>query len=225
MKKQKSILVVVLNQGEIRTELVNTLLRLPFQGKYELFFSFPSDKPISYNRNKIVKNFLKSGCDYLLMIDSDIVPPLDVLDLADFQKDIIVPLMFAFAKDSYIPLILRFNDDGEHNPIKLTGEEGLVECDAVGTGCMFLSRRILAHPKMKAPFLNIYDQEGMKIRGLDLEFCRRAKELGFKVYAHTEYTCKHIVSMDLAMNYAALLAADENKKVAIKDINIKKLIR
>lgn len=199
---RKKIFIAVLNQNSMRVELAAILNEINKQGKYDLIIEYPSEKPISNNRNKIVQSFLQSDCDYLLMIDNDIVPPLDIINLADFQKDVISPVCFMYQKHLIVPLILRRAKDGQYSPLDYKGHEGLVEVDAVGTGCIFISRRVLE--KIRAPFLNEYDLDGIKKIGLDLAFCRKAKAEGFKIFCHLDYVCEHWVTMDLKNIYVSL---------------------
>jgi len=225
----KGVYVAVLNQGWIRPELVKILLELSRQGGYRLAVTFPADKPISNNRNKIVRNFLSTDFDYLMMIDGDNIPPSNILALADFEKDIIGGLCFAQRYDNkrpvYIPLILNRTKDEKtlekysesqrkyrYTPVELNGTEGLMEVDAIGTGCIIMSRKVLEEPTMEYPFKNLYDENGEKLIGLDLYFCRRAKELGYKVYCHTDYPIGHWSDQNLKMVYGSLRALiDENK--------------
>src|SRR5258707_15587933 len=50
--------------------------------------------PVDAARNTIAKNFLDSDCEWLCMIDNDMTPPpnlLELLDRAGEQMDILVP--------------------------------------------------------------------------------------------------------------------------------------
>ena len=203
---QKTIYIGVLNQGNIRIELASMVNDYTHQNKYRLLITYPDEKPISNNRNKIVQDFLyNSDADYLLMIDADIIPPENLLNLADFQKDIISPICFIYQKNMVAPLVMRMNPEGTYGIMPFNGTEGLVEVDAVGTGCIILSRKVLEHPDLKAPFMNEYDQDGVKKYGLDFAFCRRAKKAGFKIYCHLDYACQHWVTSDLKKIYESLV--------------------
>ena len=202
MLKSKSIFVAVLNQGSIRVELSSLLFTLTQQGKYELIIQYPGEKPISYNRNKIVVDFLASDCDYLLMIDSDIIPPDNILNLADYQMDVVGALCFMYQQNAIAPHTLRKSPEGAYHVMPIKGDEGLIECDAIGTGCIMLSRKVLE--SIRAPFMNEYDADGMKKIGLDIAFCRRVKEKGYKTYCHLDYSCSHFVESDLKKVYIAI---------------------
>lgn len=223
-KKQnsKGVYVAVLNQGSIRPELSYLLTDLTHQNKYRLFLTYPAAKPISNNRNHIVKDFLKrTEYDYLLMFDNDIIPPLNVLDLVDFDKDIIGGVCFGFMDNSIIPLVV--DDNTPENMAKgekpflvkeMEGDEGLVECGGLGTGLMIIKREVLE--KVKAPFSNIYDEDGIKTMGLDFSFCKKARALGYKVFTHTDFLCSHWTQMDLKMIYTALQKRSEIRKQPLK---------
>ena len=205
MLKRKTIYLAILNQGSIRAEMSACLQEISRQDKYDLLITYPSDKPISYNRNKIVQDFLsRKDCDYLIMIDNDIIPPPNILNLVDYDKDIITPVLFAYQQSQVIPLaVMRRKEDGFYTPIDPQKQTGLIEVDGNGTGCMIIRRDVLE--KVRAPFLNEYDADGMKTTGLDFAFCRRAKELGFSVWCHFGYICSHYTTVDLKQIYASLI--------------------
>ena len=205
MIRRKVVYVAILNQGSIRSELSIFLDEISRQEKYDVFISYPSDKPISYNRNKIVQNFLShKEFDYLMMIDGDIIPPLNILNLVDYDKDIITPVLFAYQGNEVLPLaVMRRKEDGFYTPIDPRGKNGLQEVDANGTGCMIIRRDVLE--KVRSPFLNEYDADGMKKTGLDFAFCRRAKKLGFEIWCHFGYICSHHTIVDLKEIFGALI--------------------
>jgi hypothetical protein len=195
--KQKSIYLAVLNQGEIRTDLTQVLNMLIQHESYRIHLSYPTAKPISNNRNMIVSKFLATDCDYLMMIDSDIIPPMNILQLADFDKDIITPLMFVYQKGMLLPLFLKKNKDGIYDVDNYLEKTGLQKIDATGTGCIIIKRKVLEHPALKYPFRNEYDADGIKTRGLDLNFCSRAKEVGFDSWVHLDYLADHHSTLSL----------------------------
>ena len=211
IQHKKAIYLAVLNQGDIRPELANVITQFVNQDKYELYVTYPAAKPITQNRNKIVQDFLsKPQYDYLIMLDSDNVPPANLLDLVDYQKDIIGSLYFGYQRNMIVPFVLERNKDGLYTIIELKGKRGLIECDAIGTGIIIIKREVLE--KVKFPFRNTYDADGIKLFGLDIHFCQQAKELGFKVFCHLDYISSHWVTMDLKDVYAILLDKEDLEK-------------
>jgi len=198
MITQKGVFIVILNQYEIHKDNTALLASFALHDRYKLKVEYPTDKPITNNRNKIVQRFLASKeFDYLLMIDDDVVPTPNILDLLDFDKDIITPVMFTRHGTKVYSLVMDRTKDGKYKNRRLSGKEGLVEADASGTGCMFIKREVLEHPDLKFPFKNLYDADGVKTTGLDFNFCTRAKKAGFKVWVHTDYVASHYILVDL----------------------------
>ena len=196
--KQKNVFVAVLHQGEINENLSKVLNLMIQQDAYRIHLAYESAKPISNNRNTIVQKFLATKeCDYLVMIDDDIVPPPNFLRLVDFDRDIITPFMFTRQKGDLLPLFLKRNKDGVYDVDDHLNKTGLQECDATGTGCIIIRRNILEHPDLKYPFRNEYDSDGVKILGLDLNFCQRAKAAGFTCWVHLDYVASHFYEHDL----------------------------
>ena len=173
--KNKGIFIATLNQGNIRIELSNLLDDLEAQRKYDLIKTYPAKKPITNNRNSVVKRFLETDCDYLLMIDGDCVPNEKILDMADYDKDIMGAVCFGYLKKMLVPFVMKRKLDGKYDILDINQSSGVVECDAVGTGVIMIARRVLED--MPFPFKNEYDPEGIKVKGLDFNFCRKAKDM------------------------------------------------
>ncbi len=133
------------------------------------------------------------------MIDDDVVPLPTILNMADYEEDIVGVLYFMYQQQKLMPVAFNRAKDGMYNPINIKSADGLTEVDAVGTGCIMLSRKVLE--AVRAPFLNEYDPDGIKLFGLDIAFCRKAKEKGFKVYVHTDFPASHWATMDLKRLY------------------------
>ena len=193
--KQKTIYLAVLNQGTVRTDLSQLINLIIQNDSYRIMLTYPVAKPITNNRNTIVQKFLATDCDYLMMIDDDIVPPANILNLADFNVDIITPLMFVKQKGMLIPLFLTRNKDGIYDAADYLNKVGLQEVDATGTGCIIIKREVLEN--IKHPFENVYDEDGIKTLGNDFYFCQRAKKLGYKIWVHLDYVASHHSVQDL----------------------------
>ena len=203
----KRVWVSVLNQGDMRAELVNLLLRMSHERLHTVRFEYPRDRPIANNRNLIAKRFLESDYDYLLMIDSDVVPPRDPLDLVVLDKDIIGLPCFVWnskvSRDHPLYLVVMEHIPGKgFRPLPMDPQAGLTckskdgrPIDAVGTGAILIARRVLE--EVKAPFERRFDQDGVQTMGLDYSFCLKARQAGFTVWTHMDYVCSHWVTVDL----------------------------
>ena len=50
---------------------------------------------------------------------------------------------------------------------------------------------------MQAPFLFLFDEDGVTVRGEDYHFCDRARALGFKIYCASGLLFGHVHAVDL----------------------------
>jgi len=194
--KYSGVLISIPHTGKLHTELVSVLMNVvkknPFVG-----IDFNYGMPVDSNRNHIVKKFLKTNYEWLLMIDSDIVPPVNVLDLLKHGKKIIGAVCFT-TSDKGIPYPVIMERDLEKGwgwKVK-RDVKPLMEVDATGASCLLIHRDVLE--KIKSPFRFGYDEDGIvTVVGEDFDFCQKAKKLGHSVWVDTTLQCKHYKELDL----------------------------
>lgn len=192
------IYLSILNEGWIRSELA---IKLPrwlsemTEAGHEIHYESSFLRPIAHNRNTIVKRFLASDCDYLLQIDSDVVPSKNPIELVEYTKDIISCPCWIYQHKKFLN-IYKYDKDGIYLiPVDPTQHKELIEIDSTGSGIIMCSRKVLED--IKAPFERLFDEDGIETRGLDLAFCDKAKEKGYKIYSHLDYISKHYKTIDL----------------------------
>lgn len=192
--KKPKVYIAILNQGAIRPELANLLINSTHDPRYQIKITYPGDRPIANNRNKIVLKFLEGDWDYLLMLDDDTVPHRSPLDLITLDKDIIgYPYPQWNEGDIYW---LAMDQDGDgYKPIPPDRRHGLQQVDALGTGCILIARNVLE--AIRAPFMRKWDEDGIAELGLDFYFCQKAKEAGFEVWCDWRAPCSHFKTLNL----------------------------
>ena len=198
----KKIWVDILNEGEIKTSVVRQLKYFYKDKRYNVEVNFPQDRPAQHNRNKSIKEFLKSDFDYYVVCDYDIVPLMNPLDLVEANKDVIGCLCLTIKENTLLWVAFDYKDN-KYQPLdikqmKKDGFKGFMEVDVVGSGCMIIKREVLE--KVKAPFERQWDDDGLAIKGLDFYFCEKAKKDGFKVWIHSDFIGSHYKTVDL-LNY------------------------
>lgn len=204
---KRRILISVPNTGNIHKLVVLVLLKLQQDPRYNLTFIFPTWNPYEHSLHRIVNDFMDIYKDhsFWLNIDSDNPPINNPLDLIELDRDIIglpTPVWHFTDKEKKgeRPLYYNaYNYDKNKNAYRENGlREGLQEVDAVGTGCLLISKRVFINPEMrKLPFARIWNSDGTIERGNDIAFCERAKRQGFKIYAHYDYPCMHFNKLEL----------------------------
>lgn len=168
-----------------------------------------------FARNEHVRLFLESDADILFFLDSDVVPPDNLMDMVLKHEE---------WKVAGAPYPIFMTPPGQERPqIMLTAyngkngrglgaadvpESGTAFIDGLATGCMFIKREVLE--AMPQPwFEHKYDPTTrMLTEGEDLGFCKKVNAMGHKFYVDYGMVCKHYKTVCLlelnnyAMEYA-----------------------
>jgi hypothetical protein len=150
-------------------------------------------RPTTYARNLIVKNFLASECEWLAMLDNDVVPPvglLDVLNGAPESASVIVPKVF-IPINGFHPAALGWR------PIGDTNADLWQELSDCATAAIFIRRNVFS--KITAPCFEYGSTpDGAPITE-DLMFCRKVREAGLRIFGNRDrsYVCSHFRTLDL----------------------------
>lgn len=164
-------------------------------------------EPIEFCRNVIMHQFLGTDAQRLWMMDDDMEPEPNAFDLLSTDGDIVAGRFFRFAHRSEAgPVNLDLcafivDANGVPTPIK-PPTSGITKVDGVGSGSMVIRRKVIADLKMRLPnrfrllngdlaelgpalpqpiFQRRYTSNGQVLLGADLDFCLRAKALGYSV--------------------------------------------
>ena len=193
--ERPKVLVAVCNEGWIRPEVTNALIKIALDSRVDKKIVYPNSRPYENNLSHIANKVRREMWDYLLIIDCDNPPTKNPLDLCFLNLDIVgCPTPQWNEVDSFpIYWVAMDKVKGGWKPHKSTS--GLQEVDAVGTGCMLIHRRVLE--SLQAPFTRKWNKDGTMNTGVDFNFCQKAKEKGFKIYAHYDYPCDHFKELSL----------------------------
>ena len=164
---------------------------------------------VSYARNILTAQFMKSDKDYLLFIDADVeFEPECPLRMVVAQKDIVCTPYRVKTND---PKVIRYTTTVPDNDNVKVLPGGLVELTRGPSGMMLIHRRVFETLMKNRPDLEIQAHqhvdlfpEGFKIfsfwdcvfkdgkwTGDDIAFCNLATENGFKLYANIESEMVH----------------------------------
>ena len=198
--------LAILNEGWMRAEHLNTVFLASNTDGIKLVMETPGltwDKPIASNRNRIVKRFLKTDCDFLCMIDDDVVPLFNIAELAFYNKDIVGAPTRRRKAERLEWVVYKQAPKGEGyysvDLDRIDPNTDLLQADAIGTGCIVIKREVLE--KVRPAFVDIFDEDGIRCRGMDLNFCTKAIDAGFEVFVSPKKICEHfrdfgLVTMD-----------------------------
>lgn len=165
---------------------------------------------LSRQRNEVVSIFLdKTDAEWLLMLDTDETIDLQAFDtlvdaVHDRDRPIVAGLYFGTTPSGGlipkpVPHIYRRHEDGiSLTPVLDYAPDTLIEIDAAGTGALLVHRSVFERIRANAD-----QHEGdrwcwfrdLPIGGLwlgeDFFFCRRVRDLGIPIYAHTGAVLGH----------------------------------
>lgn len=205
------ILVLVLAvdntvNAELMVRLVESVKVMP-----DLQIGIVRERPVDRARNIAAETFMRSGCDWLTQIDSDTIPAR-----GDFLT--IVSLMERDGKKICAlpaPMVGPFHDLvfnlGRLQPgglITTTAKlpSGWSEWDVLGTPCLIVHRSVFGDVPMpwfrcmRDTFQLLKPEEERVYEGglcEDYFFTDKAKKHGHRLWAHHDYVCGHVKSIDL----------------------------
>jgi len=166
---------------------------------------------LDIGRNKLTEKFVKdTDCEWLLMVDSDIVWSLDdvrkLVSAADHDERPVVSGIYYSPFDSgTFPVVYRWGFtevDGEKTAVLVNDnwdeskwpEDDIMRVDSFGAGFMLISRRLLEKMVDKygfpAPWFLCQVVNGTMM-GEDHLFCLRVAHMGYSLYIHTGVRLKH----------------------------------
>ncbi len=138
-------------------------------------------------RNTVHRDFISTGVERLVMLDSDVIPPPDFLGRLLAHKLPMVGGWYRKKADPYPPTVYdfeRIDEEGiyKYNIRKEPGT-GLESVDGAGAGC-WLMHRDVAVAIGEGPYDMLHGGE-------DLALCRRVHEAGFETWIDWSVACAH----------------------------------
>ena len=161
-----------------------------------------SGMPFDHGRNLCAQRCLENNFEYLMFLDDDvIVPPDAYVKLLAHKADIISGL-YMRRTEPICPVMMRVQPNGQASWVANFPVGETIEVDYVGAGCLLIHRRVLE--KMQKPWFEWAcgreDFQPSHRTSEDYYFCRKAKELGFRVQVDTSIQCTHIGYGQSALN-------------------------
>ncbi len=172
-------------------------------------------KRVVHSRNKILQYAIDNYYDYILMMDSDVIPPKNIIsELLKCDKHIVSGIYFNYfypsGKERWLPVAWTSITEEEFNEIKskvalspliksnldirrhLTQEEiesgNLIKVLIPSPGCMLIKKEVFE----KARY-GLVDVPENTHTSDDIYFIKKASEMGFESYCFTKIKCEHLV--------------------------------
>lgn len=201
-KKIPKVLVAIPRGGFSLTEAIDSQIEMALHmgvlhGRGEVHFASATIGRlfVPKAREVFAEMAIEQGFDYLMMIDDDMLCPVDLFErLYAHDVDIVAPLAFQ-RREPYPPVIYKQKTGYDtvkkekyfaNEIVKNYPKDTLFQCDAVGFGAVLIKTEVLK--AMPAP--RFMSTTGT---GEDILFCYNAREhLGAKVYVDTATKISHL---------------------------------
>jgi len=214
----KNILVAIPTNKYIEPETFKSIWDLDVPDGYNLEFQFFYGYQIDQIRNLIAE--WAKRYDYLFSVDSDIILPKDTLrKMIESDKDIITGLYIQRIPGTHTVEVYMVNPNGGMSNIPyemLSKYNGPVEVAGCGFGCVLVKGEVFR--KMEYP--HFYYKSALDHRNTvseDVYFCKKARDLGFKVWADTTIKCDHKGSTLFTIKDSSPAPAPEKETIEKKD--------
>jgi len=198
--RKKKVFIAVPNMGTIVPELALNLLQWTHDPRFEIKLHMPKNIfPLDNARNKCVKEFLESDCDYLFWVDDDVFCPPETMNrLINHDKDIVGATVFAMKYEGQeafpYPVTLRYNKEKKY--VVYYGK-GLERVDATGGACLLFKRKVYEHKELETPYQFQYHKDGTLSLTCDFDVMQKVQKAGFELWIDFDLVCSHIKEVDL----------------------------
>jgi glycosyltransferase involved in cell wall biosynthesis len=190
--KTKKILIAIPTARNIEAATFKSIYDLAVPEGYTTEFQFFYGYRVDQVRNLIAS--WAERYDYLFSVDSDIVFAADTLvKLLGHGQDIVSGLYIQRKSGQHTLEIYKGNDRGgvTNIPYAEIKGQGLVEIQACGFGCVLIKSQVFRD--VGYPYFEYYVALDHKDTiSEDVDFCRKARNKGYKLYADTTILCEHL---------------------------------
>lgn len=186
------LLIAVPAHENIHVEFVKSLTALVMRlTREEVRFDvvFESGTLVYVARDKLASKAINEGYTHVLWLDADMVFSDAILEDLQFSgKDFVSGIYHARRKPYCSCLFEHIDLKNLSRYDKKPYPSNTFEIEGCGFGCVLIATEILnaVMKKHKTCFLP------MQYYGEDIAFCKRARELGYKIYGEPGVVCGHI---------------------------------
>lgn len=216
-----NILLACPTRGHVWYETAMGLAELAEDPSISDFLYIQNNRSVIEARNEAIAAFLESPHDVLLMVDDDVIPPPGLerlaIELHSIEGAGIVgaPCPILLPGLPVLPNIYSIDAETKHFAIDMKASlepspEMTREVGAIGFGAVAISRSLA---KVQPTFENRYDEDGKIYMGEDIDYCVRARQVGYSTFACLDLLCDHMLTIHgagLARVFAGLLERELN---------------
>jgi len=189
------VAIAVPTRGMIHYKVASVLGKLEAM-QFPVMYS-QSSYGVEAARRRLCNHFMKFlDFDYMLFLDDDVLPPLDIVSKLLSHGRYIMSASYPIMQDGEI-----YDSSsmwtGESYRKNFYNSKGVKSIDACGLGACLIHRDVLKKVLAMDCFSLAYDDRGEVTKGEDYKFCEVARELGFNIYVDFDLKCEHLKTISL----------------------------
>lgn len=214
---KKKILIAIPTDKNIQPETFKSIYDLEVPDGYETTFQYFYGYQIDQIRN-LIADWVVKGYDYLFSVDSDISFPSNTLKkLIEHDVDVVSGLYIQRKPGLHILEVYEETETGgvTNAPYEYLKGRGLVEVAGCGFGCVLVKAEVfkqIGYPQFQ--YHSALDHSDTVSE--DVDFCEKARNKGFKIYADTDIKCSHGGQFTFDVDDAII-----SKNRPVTDINVR----
>lgn len=190
----KVLVAVPTFEGHVLSECAEGVANLNFGGLDHSFY-FPKGYGVAECRNLIAERALDDGCEWVLMVDSDIlVHPDALVTLMGHGKGCVLGFYATKGRTDGTLSLFRngFKDRYMAYEVRELRQSGksLIKVSGGGFGCALVRTDVFK--SLKRPWFDWVERPNGTSLSEDLYFCNSLNQSGIGVYADTRVGCGHI---------------------------------
>ena len=161
------------------------------------YSGMPLMEKLADSHNQLRRYFLESDCDYMFHLESDILPPHDIIEQLLWCRKPVANGMYQVYDGAWRTLCIALNDKKHehwksyvfhttlHNFHHWWSDGTLKECHIAGIGCCLMKRPVMERIKFRA------DTQGVENFPPDTYFSEDLRRENIRNYVHTGILCFH----------------------------------
>ena len=217
--KVKTILLAIPTNKYIEPETMKSIYDLDVPEGYKVDFQYFYGYRIDQIRNLIAE--WAKRYDYLFSVDSDIVLPKDCLTkMIAADKDIISGLYIQRIPGTHTLEVYMDTPNGGMTNIPsdlIVNLNHIVEIAGCGFGCVLVNSDVIR--KMEYPHFHYHSAlDHRNTVSEDVYFCKKARDIGFTIWADPSIVCDHIGSTKFVVNKPAPVQKSKLEETAERDL-------
>lgn len=186
-ERKGKILIAIPTAKYIESETFKSIYDLKIPEGYEVQFQTFYGYNIDQIRN-LIADWVVRGFDYLFSVDSDIVLPNDALEkMLAHDKALVSGI---YRQRLPVQTLEVYDMDMRNIPTEALPRNQLIEIGGCGFGCVLVKQKVftdIGYPQFE--YHSAVDHKDTFSE--DVDFCRKARDLGFQLYADTSIICDH----------------------------------